>query len=245
MSHIAADHFLRRTAPIDAVPRQDSTGVFARRALGAVRTEVLSLREMLLQIAPWRALSQIAAEANVFHDPAFQAAALLHLPEIAIPRFLVLRHASEGGWIGVVCLYRQTQDFGLPAWRNWHSRLSSLGAPLIHKEHVALAAAAILEWLEVNGEAAHLVLRGLRAEGPVLTALAESRPGSVVSLACSARAVLTPQTAAGNFGQSWYSGKRRSKLKRLRARLAAEGDVTFMDAGAHGRECCDRSVSRP
>jgi CelD/BcsL family acetyltransferase involved in cellulose biosynthesis len=235
MTFLSSDRFLRLGVSHDGIMRDKalSTALAARRATH-VTTRIVTLPEMMDQLADWQQLAAVALESNIFQDPAFLASALLHIPEGPMPQFVVITQPGSDHpvWIGVVCLWRHGLDLGAPVLRGWQSRQSALGTPLLHQDHADLAMDALLDWLIHDADTPNVLLPMLRMDGPFVALLeqhAQARHISIEALASHQRAVLHTGLDVADYGLLHLRGKKLKELRRLRNRLADIGPLRFDD----------------
>lgn len=184
----------------------------------------------------WRRLASEALEPNPFADPDLVLPAGRRLGAGAAPALLVVEEAGELQLALPVVKVRQHRRLPVPAVTTWIHPYCFSGTPLVSGTDPGLIWRQALG--ELRGVAPWAVLPLLPSEGPVALALeavqvVRGRRVGVVDQP------VRPVLERGNEGYLMrMSGSRRSKLKRLRPRLAADHDdaVSVVDRARPGED---------
>ncbi len=176
-------------------------------------------------IADWRNLATRSAEANVFFHPGILLPAIDHLDQgVAIA---TVRDLS-GKLIALTPVTRSRLGMIAPAVRVWAHDDDPLGVPLLDRDAIDDAAAAIV----AAAGAVSLVVPSLHAEGPVASALhraADRAERPAAMLDTEVRAMLDRSGVAGTIRAS-LATRRREEFARQMRRLADLGAVTVETA---------------
>lgn len=179
----------------------------------------------------WRRLADRAAEPNPFFRPEFVLAAV---EERGHPATLLVADQGEE-WIACLPL-RRARRFGplpLPCLAPWLPEYAFLATPLVDRDRLDLAAAALAERLARERRAAALILDPLDPSGPVSAALMSALAAQRLSPRVYAE---FERPALRRRPESTYlvealEGKRRKDLRRQRRALEREvgGEVETVD----------------
>lgn len=188
----------------------------------------LAPREAVLIEAEWADLARNAVEANPFYSPALLIPALDAFASENV-RLALVRDA-RGRLIALapfapVVGYSRLPVRYLATWMHEHCFFA---APLVRKGSEAEALSALFDLVE--GEGAFLRLRHLDAAGPIRAAAidAAARTGRLASPSARySRACLSAGYETDAHLREALSGKKRKELRRLRARIEAEGRLSF------------------
>jgi CelD/BcsL family acetyltransferase involved in cellulose biosynthesis len=158
--------------------------------------------------------------ANTFNHAAWMRAISAHLPgafELRVPATGLLRQN----------VYLRARHFPISHFESWQTSLNNSGLPMA----ISATAADALAMLDVAEKP--LLLRNLPINHPTTAALLEAAPKAFV-LRKWERATLALTGSFENWLQGNFDHKRRKELKRLRARLGEQGNLTFesLQAGA-------------
>jgi len=178
------------------------------------------------EVAAWSALADRAAEPNVFLRPEFVLAGLAG--RAADTELLVVRGDADR-W--VACLaFRRAARWGrirLPALAPWLPEYAYLATPLVDRECVGEATAALVGAVAAERRAAALVLDPIDAAGPVaagLLAAATDRGSPPVIAARFERAALRRRPEKTYLEEAVSSGGRKKLRSRARKLHQALGD---------------------
>ncbi len=189
---------------------------------------LIAPREAALIEAEWANLAANAVEANPFYSPALLIPALDAFASENV-RLALVRDA-RGRLIALapiepVAGYSRLPVRYLATWMHEHCFFA---APLIRRGSEKEALPALFDLVE--GEGAFLRLRHLDAGGPICAAAidAATRTGRLASPSARyRRALLLAGYETDAYLREALNGKKRKELRRLRARLEAEGRVSF------------------
>ena len=185
----------------------------------------------------WDNLAAAASEANVFAERWFVAAGV-NLPQAEGARVLrVWKGGPDRELIGLFPFAILPRYGRLPLRhvQNWLHHHSFLGTPLLRAGHEHAAWRAILTTLDESDWAPGLLhVNGLVESGPVHRALAETT--AQMGRRCDVvhriqRALLQSDLAPGAYYEVTVRKKKRKEIKRLEARLAAQGTVSVRRLG--------------
>jgi len=200
---------------------------------GAVHVEALDIAAARIHRAEWARLAARAAEPNPFFEPDFILPAARQLVASRRPTVLLARKRIDGRMrmIGALPLAPSGRLGALGPARAWRDPLMALGAPLLDRDHAVEAFSAFLAWVgerRPRGLALHMTPR----TGPAAAAIrraSQMRAADCLEFDDGARAALRGGT---NLDQMISPG-RRKKFRRLRRRLAEQGEiVTRIASGA-------------
>ena len=193
---------------------------------------------------PLRVLADHALEPGPGVRYAWSRAALMHLSRDAAEGSvaLVWRHTTEDErephcLVGAFALDMEPVMPGLPVRhaKSWRHLFSFSGVPLVHRDHAGDVLGAYFEWLfgpDVN--AAGLQLEQIPVAGPFAEALSAATGDAgmpVRVLDTYERAVLeVPRSTEGYIADA-LPKKKRKELRRLRTRLAEQGDLEIHQFG--------------
>lgn len=188
----------------------------------------LAPREATLIEAEWADLAQNAVESNPFYSPALLIPALDALASENV-RLALVRDA-RGRLIALAPLapavgYSRLPIRYLATWMHEHCFFA---APLIRRGAEREALTALFDLAE--GDGAFLRLRHLDAGGPIHAAAIEAaaKTGRLASPSARySRALLLAGYETDAYLREALTGKKRKELRRLRARLEAEGRVSL------------------
>jgi CelD/BcsL family acetyltransferase involved in cellulose biosynthesis len=178
----------------------------------------------------WEALAQNSIEPNAFFDPGFALAASGFAWGGKGSQTLVAFDGADGkinGLLPVVSAWH-AYKLPLPAFVALQP-YSPLTSPLLDKDHAIAAAGALIDGAAAAG--GHLlVLPHLALGGPAALALkaAMTERGLVASTDnLHERAVFEVTRDAEDYLRNGMGAKRLKEMRRLRNRLADEGDIAF------------------
>lgn len=185
----------------------------------------------------WWELGAAAGDDNLFAAPWFTAASLASFDDAGVAD-LVIVHGAGGRWIGMVAVAADDRLGRVPLrhWHNWSHSNQFLGTPLVRIGAEADFWRALLGHFDANrGAMAALRLTELPEDDRITRALfavmaEQVRPSTL--LRSYDRAIFH---GGQDHDVSWgrVCGKRRSRLRSLRRRLAADhGAVTVRHFGA-------------
>jgi CelD/BcsL family acetyltransferase involved in cellulose biosynthesis len=205
-----------------------------------IRTRLMAVAELIDEVKPWQALSDQALEPNIFYDPPFALASILHIAEGPLPRVLVVEKLTARGfvWIGFFPHGHQRLNGGPRITRGFRNRQMALGTPLVHKDHAETAIAAWLDWLESEASSAVAMLPLLRMDGPfanLLWPMLNKRKHEIRLFDSHRRAILPGRQDAEAYFETHWRTKKLKELRRQRRRLAETGPVT-VDIARKGAE---------
>lgn len=176
----------------------------------------------------WRDLAGRALEPNVFFEPGFALAAAQHLVEAGQPRFAFVYRSQgtdPGSLIGVVPFTRSRLDVGTAMLRGWRHAFSSLGVPLLDRDHAELAVEAVFDALEQT-RYHRLLLSDLQEDGPtskLLERVSARRGAPLAVIERRRRAALLDTSGEGEAEAAGHLGAKR--LKELRRQRRALGRI--------------------
>jgi CelD/BcsL family acetyltransferase involved in cellulose biosynthesis len=179
-----------------------------------VRTDRLSE----VEVRAWRALAERAAEPNPFFSPEYVLAAAHGRGE---PADLLI--VTRGGrWEACVPFQRagRWRWLPLPCLAPWLRTYAYLATPLVDRDAVDPATAALGRALAGARRAAFAVLDPVDPEGPVGAALLSSVDRAVVYT--DARRAAIRRRAEPTYLDGSFSAKRWKRLARLRRRLESD-----------------------
>ena len=193
---------------------------------------------------PLRTLADRALEPGPGARFAWSKAALMHLSGDAAEGgvALVWRHTADDEneplcLVGAFALDMERVVPGVSARRarSWRHLFSFSGVPLVHRDHAGDVLEAYFKWLfgpDVN--AVGLQLEQLPIDGPFAEALAEATDAAgmqVQVLDAYERAVLAVPGDAERYLSESLPKKKRKEMRRLRARLAEQGELEVHQFG--------------
>jgi hypothetical protein len=209
-----------------------SPAVEVLRRLGGdeIRCRLLVIAELIDEVKPWQSLSDHALEPNVFYDPPFALASMLHIAEGPLPRILIVEKLTAKGfvWIGFFPHGHNRLNGGPRVTRGFRNRQMALGTPLIHKDYPQTAIAAWLDWLETDASSGVALLPMQRMDGPfaaLLRSMLVERKLGVRVFDRHLRAVLPGRQDAEAYFETHWRAKKLKELRRQRRRLAEIGPV--------------------
>jgi len=191
-----------------------------------------SLAALAERADAWRALAARAAEPNAFYEPAFALAAL---PAFGTDAGAVLAWSdgTQRDLVGLLPARIERGRYGapLPLLIGWTHPYAPLGVPLVDRDAVTTATAALIHHVAQDPALPDvLLLPLLPAEGPVAAALADAvaaHGGRLKEFARHERAVLAPTADRAFYLEFSLDRKKRKDLARVRRRLAETGEVAF------------------
>jgi CelD/BcsL family acetyltransferase involved in cellulose biosynthesis len=202
----------------------------------AVSTEWRPLADLAGMAAEWRALTDRAAEPNVFYEPDFALPAAAALAPDA--GAVLVRGGEPHRLIGLFPCRIETRRYGvwLPLLAGWTHPYGPLGTPLVDRDAVALAVTGFLDHVADEARLPKLLLLPYQAEdGPVAAAFADAvaqRGGRTAAFDRHRRALLAPGGERAGYLDAALGGKKRKELRRQRRRLDEAGGVAFALARA-------------
>jgi CelD/BcsL family acetyltransferase involved in cellulose biosynthesis len=215
-----------------SIAAQPMVQLVRRVGLDDVRVRLMSVAELVDEVRPWQQLSNAALEPNVFYDPPFALASMLHIAEGPLPRVLLVERLTSTGfvWIGFFPHGYQRLNGGPRLIRGLRNRQMALGTPLVHREYAETAIACWLDWLETEASSSIAMLPMLRLDGPfaaLLRQTLEQRSLPVRLYGTHQRAMLPGRQKADLFFETHWRAKKLKELRRLRRRLEEHGPVHF------------------
>ena len=183
-------------------------------------------------------LAAAAAQPNPFFEPDFVLAAAEGRGEPAA--LLVVRAGRD--WIACLPVERRApwRSLPLPCLSPWLPAYAYLGDPLVDRDRIEDAVAAIADWLPGQREGFALVIADADEDGPVLPPLLDAfRAHGLTPFDRTRRERAALRRRPDNGYLEDISSKRLKELRRLRRRLADElGPVAVVDR-AGDREAVD------
>ncbi|MET3897718.1 CelD/BcsL family acetyltransferase involved in cellulose biosynthesis [Devosia sp. UYZn731] len=207
----------------------------ASRALPAGPASLAHAQKLDIAAVPrgaWEALCAASIEPNVFFDPGYAVpAATMAAGGKGADALVAFDTADHGRMLGL-----------LPVTSAWHAYklpipalvalqpYSPLSTPLLEAEHAIEAAGALIDGAAATG--AHLlVLPDMMLDGPVAmafqAALAERGLSSLTDHAHQRAAFDATITDTDDYLRASMGAKRLKEMRRLRNRLADDGEVVF------------------
>lgn len=186
--------------------------------------------------AEWAALADDSVETNPFYAPALLLPALKAYADRDVRVALVRDAAGRLILLAPLAPLRGYSRLPVRYLATWMHPHCYFAAPLVRRGAESTALTALFELVESEG--AFFRLRHLAADGRLYDAASAAATASGRLAAPSARfdrAALHAGHATDAYLRESLSGKKRKELRRLRARLEAEGAVAFetlADAGA-------------
>ncbi|GAB5502871.1 GNAT family N-acetyltransferase [Pyruvatibacter sp.] len=180
-------------------------------------------------IAEWTELAASASEPNPFYEPPLLLAALAHLPGHKQVRVLTIRDRLMANRLVMLVPLKITSTYrGIPArcaapWRHIHTFLAT---PLVRADYEKDAVTGLKAHLAAEGIPL-LRLHHMAADGPVSEAVREVADTAIATTRTFERAILNSELDAEAYLTASISKKKRKEYRRLKRRLADEGDVTF------------------
>jgi len=179
--------------------------------------------------AGWRRLANTALLPAAGAGPDWLGAMLEDLGSRAHP--LIAR--SDEAITGLMAVECKGLEAGYPATiaASWHTDLTFAGTPLVARADAAGALAGLVRAAGAELGARALLIAGSEADAALMAAVAEAAGRLGVDwrlIASHERAALRP---AGASYETWleknFSTKKRKEFRRIKARLAATGDLAF------------------
>jgi Acetyltransferase (GNAT) domain len=209
-----------------------------------LEAECLPAQEALVLYAPQlRELSRRALVPNLIHDASILAPALKHLDDQTLNLEILLawqpisenpeknaNHKRLVGWM-VVHRARAIPGIGFSYLRNWHHLYSYMGHPIVDRDNSKAALSALFDQaLAHKGTSGRLMMSNVPGEGPIYDAIS-----NVISdknlLVCEFdrhhRAAMMTTLGGEEYLKSAASNKKRKEFRRLKNRLADQGDLRF------------------
>jgi CelD/BcsL family acetyltransferase involved in cellulose biosynthesis len=179
-------------------------------------------------VAEWAALAERSEADNVFFEPDFVLAAHRHLG-----RDVEVATVRDAGGRLIAAAPLTTSRLGriAPALRLFGHDYAPLGAPLIDRDAVDVAATALVGGLAAGGRS--LIVPDLPLDGRVAAALITAANGGgrpIAILNGSLRAILQRPVEAAGDPRLTLERRRRKEFQRQMKKLAESGAVTFTTA---------------
>ncbi|MBB4303594.1 CelD/BcsL family acetyltransferase involved in cellulose biosynthesis [Rhodobium orientis] len=197
--------------------------------LQGLACETVPVAAAAADLAVWRDLADRAADPNPFFRPEFLLPAIAAL----LPKRIAIRRVRDGAGrlLALAPVVRGSLGFGVfgASWSVWAHPYAPLGTPLVDRDAVEAAVAALL----VPGSGGALAFPELGLDGPVGAALRRHAPVlgvAPVALNVHRRALLDSPLSAEAYRQTVLSPCRRRNERRFLRRLARHGAVTFTTA---------------
>ena len=178
----------------------------------------------------WTVLAARSSGDNLFFHPDFVLPAMQHLgPHVAIA---TVTHPD--GRLAALAPYTRTRLGRIaPATRLWAHDYAPLGLPLVDRDAVAPAVAALLDGLAPAGSGTSLIAADLPLEGPVAVALIDAarrhnRPVDILD--GHVRAALDRSEPGATDPRGALPARRRKEYARQMRRLAEVGEVKLRAA---------------
>ncbi|MBY6241356.1 GNAT family N-acetyltransferase [Methylosinus sp. Sm6] len=189
------------------------------------------------QIAPftrdWADLAARAVEPNGFLEPGFALEAARHFPARSRPLFVVVWKRAANGARRLIALFPIVAPglaLGAAVTRGWLHKQAALATPLLARDDVDEAAAALVDWLAAHAPGSGaLLFPTLPISGPAFAALTRATQASDRAwrvLERRERAMLQPGNDPRELWTRNGSGKALSELRRRRRRLEEAGELT-------------------
>ena len=205
-----------------AVARAGHIGEAPHLGFASVR-----LTDAIHLLPEWTALAARSSGDNLFFHPDFVLPAMQHLgPNVAIATV-----SHPDGRVAALAPFTRTRLGRIaPAAGLWVHDYAPLGLPLVDRDAVAPAIAALLDGLAPAGSGASFIVPDLPLDGPVAAALLEAarrddRPFDILD--SHVRAALDRSAAGNNDPRAALPPRRRKEYGRQMRRLAEIGEVTL------------------
>jgi CelD/BcsL family acetyltransferase involved in cellulose biosynthesis len=179
----------------------------------------------------WQALCGKSIEPNAFFDPGFSTPALTLASGKGARALVAFDGANRSTIVGLLPVFGAWQAYRLPVPALVASQpYSPLATPLLDRDHAVAAAGALIDGAAAAG--AHLlVLPFMTLEGPAAMAIeAALTERGLKSLTDNEHARAAFEATSGDVDDYLRSGmgaKRLKEIRRLRNRLADDGEIAF------------------
>ncbi len=199
----------------------------------SLRSESRSWQEFTsaAELAAWEALSQNAAEPNVFLESWYLLPALRSFDKHGEVKLYLLWEGETLVGLMPISAERRYGNWPIPSLQNWTHPNAFLGTPLVrsgYEMHFWNALFASLD--KSTGNALFFHLNGADCDGPVVAALQEvcaeqnRRQAKVHHLE---RALLRRGLSPDAYFEAAVRGKKRKELRRQKNRLLETGELAF------------------